>query len=167
MANETLTPPTLTPRASTIAVGDTAPDFTLKTQDRADWTLSEAVKKGDVVLCFYPLAFTGVCSTEMKCVNDEMGKWQAKGSTVVGVSCDSFAANKAWADQLGIKQTLLCDMHRQVCKAYGLYWADLNVSQRGTVVIGQSADGKGKVKWVQARQPGNAMDWENVLAQIA
>lgn len=165
MANENLTPST--PRTTPLAVGETAPDFTLKTQDRADWTLSEAVKKGDVVLCFYPLAFTGVCSTEMKCVNDEMGKWQAKGAMVVGVSCDSFAANKAWADQMGIKQTLLCDMHRQVCKAYGLYWADLNVSQRGTVVIGRSADGKGKVKWVQARQPGNAMDWDTVLAQIA
>lgn len=162
MANETLTA-----RTTTLAIGEVAPDFTLKTQDRADWTLSEQVKKGDVVLCFYPLAFTGVCSIEMKCVNDEMAKWAAKGAQVVGVSCDSFAANKAWADQLGIKQTLLSDMHRTVCKAYGLYWADLNVSQRGTVVIGRSEDGRGKVKWVQARQPGNAMDWETVVAQIA
>lgn len=161
------TTPALPARSAPLSVGDTAPDFLLKTQDRADWNLAEHVKKGDVVLCFYPLAFTGVCSTEMKCVNDEMAKWQAKGATVVGVSCDSFAANKAWADQMGIKQTLLADMHRAVCKAYGLYWADLNVSSRGTVVIGKSADGKGKVKWVQARQPGNAMDWEAVLSQIA
>lgn len=161
------TTPALPARSAPLAVGDAAPDFTLKTQDRADWSLAEHVKKGDVVLCFYPLAFTGVCSTEMKCVNDEMAKWQAKGATVVGVSCDSFAANKAWADQMGIKQTLLSDMHRAVCKAYGLYWADLNVSSRGTVVVGKSADGKGKVKWVQARQPGNAMDWETVLGQIA
>lgn len=163
----TATAAALTPRTTPLSVGDLAPDFTLKTQDRADWNLAENVKKGDVVLCFYPLAFTGVCSTEMKCVNDEMAKWQAKGATVVGVSCDSFAANKAWADQLGIKQVLLCDMHRAVCKAYGLYWADLNVSSRGTVVIGKSADGMGRVKWVQARQPGNGMDWETVLSQIA
>lgn len=158
---------TLTPRNSPLANGDTAPDFTLKTQDRVDWTLSEQVKKGDVVLCFYPLAFTGVCSTEMKCVNDEMAKWAAKGAQVVGVSCDSFAANKAWADQLGLKQILLSDMHRQVCKAYGLYWPDLNVSSRGTVVIGKSADGKSTVKWIQARQPGNGMDWTEVLSHIA
>jgi peroxiredoxin len=157
----------LAPRSSPLTVGDAAPDFTLKTQDRADWTLSEQVKKGDVVLCFYPLAFTSVCSTEMRCVNDEMAKWAAKGATVVGVSCDSFAANKAWAEQMGLKQTLLSDLHRAVCKAYGLYWADLNVSQRGTVVIGKSSDGNGRVKWVQARQPGNAMDWETVVAQIA
>lgn len=158
---------TLTPRTSPLAVGDVAPDFTLKTQDRADWSLAEAVKKGDVVLCFFPLAFTGVCSTEMKCVTDDMAKWTAKGAQVVGISCDSFAANKAWADQLGLKQVLLADMHRAVCKAYGLYWADLNVSQRGTVVIGKSADGTGKVKWVQARQPGSAMSFEEVLAWLA
>jgi peroxiredoxin len=161
-----MTSSTLTPRSSVITVGEVAPDFTLKTQDRADWTLSAELRKGDVVLCFYPLAFTGVCSTEMKCVSAEMGAWSAKGAQVVGISCDSFAANKAWADAEGLKQVLLCDMHREVCKAFGLYWGDLNVSQRGTVVIGKSADGKGVVKFVQARQPGNAMKWEEVLAQI-
>lgn len=155
---------------STLTVGSLAPDFTLKTQDRADWTLAEHVKKGDVVLCFYPLAFTSTCAVEMKCVNDEMATWAKKSggaATVVGVSCDSFAANKAWAEQLGLKQTLLSDLHRAVCKAYGLYWADLNVSQRGTVVIGQSLDGKGRITWMQARSPGAAMDWETVLSQIA
>lgn len=158
---------TLTPRTTPLAPGDVAPDFTLKTQDRADWTLSDQVKKGDVVLCFYPLAFTGVCSTEMKCVNDEMAAWSAKGAQVVGISCDSFAANKAWADQLGLKQVLLSDMHRQVCKAYGMYWADLNISTRGTVVIEASATGATTVKWAQARQPGSAMEWGEVLTHIA
>lgn len=156
----------LTPRTAPLAVGDTAPDFTLKTQDRADWKLSDAVKKGDVVLCFFPLAFTSVCSTEMKCVNDEMSKWQAKGSQVVGISCDSFATLKAWADSMGLKQTLLADMHRDVCKAYGLYWKDLNVSSRGTVVVGKSESGQGKVKWVQSREPGKAMNFEEVLAWL-
>ncbi len=157
----------LQPRTAPLSVGDIAPDFTLKTQDRADWTLSEHVKKGDVVLCFYPLAFTGVCGTEMKCITTDLEKWAAKGATVVGVSCDSFASNKAWAEQMGLKQTLLSDMHREVCKGYGLYWADLNVSQRGTVIIGRSADGVGRVKFVEARQPGNAMNWDQVLAVIA
>lgn len=156
----------LTPRNTPIAVGDPAPDFTLKDQNRGDWKLSDAVKKGDVVLCFFPLAFTSVCTTEMKCVNDEMAKWQSKHATVIGISCDSFATLKAWADSLGLKQTLLADMHREVCKAYGLYWADLNVSSRGTVVIGKSADGAGKVKWVQAREPGKAMNPEEMLAWL-
>lgn len=162
MANEHLTA-----REKPPAVGDAAPDFTLPDQHKKDWKLSDAVKKGDVALCFFPLAFTSVCSTEMKCVNDEMAAWQQKGATVVGISCDSFAVLKAWADQMGLKQTLLSDMHRAVCKAYGLYWADLNVAKRGTVVIAKSADGKGRVKWVQAREPGKAMNWEEVVAWLA
>lgn len=161
MANEHLSV-----RATTIGVGEVAPDFTLTTHERAEWKLSDYVRKGDVVLCFYPLAFTSVCSTEMRCISDDFSKWSQKGATVVGVSCDSFAANKAWAEKEGYKHTLLSDLHRAVCKAYGLYWPDLNVSSRGTVVIGQSDDGVGKVKFVQCRQPGNAMKWDDVLAMV-
>ncbi len=157
----------LSPRSSPITVGEVAPDFVLKDQNRADWSLADAVKKGDVVLCFFPMAFTGVCSTEMKCIDAEMAEWQKKGAQVVGISCDSFAVQKAFADSMGLRHTLLADMHRSVCKAYGLYWAELNISSRGTVVIGKSADGKGKVKWVQARQPGDAMKWDEVLATLA
>lgn len=158
---------TLTARSAVITAGETAPEFTLKDQNRADWRLSDAVKAGDVVLCFFPLAFTGVCSTEMKCVDAEIESWKGKGATVVGISCDSFATLKAWADQMGLKQTLLADMHRDVCRAYGLYWPELNVAHRGTVVIGRSADGRGKVKWVQSREPGHAMNWEDVMAWLA
>lgn len=154
-------------RSTLITAGEIAPEFALKDQNRADWRLSDAVKQGDVVLCFFPLAFTGVCSTEMKCVDAEMDSWRRKGAQVVGISCDSFAALKAWADQLGLKQTLLADMHREVCKSYGLYWPELNVAHRGTVVIGKSPDGRGKVKWVQSREPGRAMNWEDVLAWLA
>lgn len=158
---------TLAPRTEPIAAGQSAPDFTLKTQDKEEWTLADAVKKGDVVLCFYPLAFSGICATEMECVTKEMSTWQGKGAQVIGVSCDSFFVQKAWADQMGFKHPLLADMHREVCKAYGLYWADLNVSTRGTVVIGQSDDGVGTVKWVEARKPSDAMDFDAVLAQLS
>ncbi len=158
--------PVLRPHLTPITVGETAPNFTLKDQNRADWTLADAVKKGDVVLCFFPLAFTGVCSTEMKCVTDDLAKWHHKGASVVGISCDSFATLKAWADSMGLKQTLLADMHRDVCKAFGLFWADLNCSTRGTVVIGQNADGVGKVKWIQSREPGSAMNFDEVLAHL-
>ncbi len=157
----------LKPRNAVVTEGDAAPDFTLKTQDRADWSLSDAVKKGDVILCFYPLAFTGVCSTEMNCITKDLAKWSKDNAQVVGVSCDSFAANKAWAEKEGFKHTLLSDAHREVCKAYGLYWPELNVAKRGTVVIPKHASGHGKVRWSESREPGNAMDWDKVLAQIA
>ncbi len=162
MANEHLQP-----RSTPIAVGEAAPDFTLMDQNRQEWKLSDAVKKSDVVLCFYPMDFSPVCSTEMKCVTDEMGRFEKKGAQVVGISCDSFFVHKAWADQIGLKQTLLADMHRAVSKAYGLYFPDLNVSSRGTVIIGKDSGGKGKVKWVQARELRTAMTNDEVLAAIS
>ena len=162
MANEHLTP-----RDTVLAPGDTAPDFTISTQDREEWSLAEHVKKGDVVLCFFPFAFTGVCGTEMECLSKEMARYTDQGATAVGVSCDSFAALKAWAERDGYTHTMLSDLHRAVCKAYGLYWSDLNVANRGTVVIGQSDDGVGKVKWSQGREPGAAMDFDEVLAALS
>ncbi len=157
----------LTPRDQPLKAGDPAPDFVLQDQNRQEWRLSEAAKKGDVVLCFYPLDFSPVCSTEMKCVTDEFQRYQSRGAQVVGVSCDSFFTHKAWADSLGLKQTLLADMHRQVCKAYGLYFPDLNCASRGTVVIAKSPDGKPKVKWVQSRAIKDAMKNDDVLAAIS
>ena len=159
-------PETLTERTSPIQPGESAPDFTLKAQNKEDWSLSEAVKKGDVAICFYPMDFSPVCSTEMKCITDDFEKFEQAGAQVVGVSCDSFFVHEAWAKQLGLKQTLLADMHRQVCKAYGFYWADLNISSRGTVVIGQSDDGVGKVKAVQTRDIPQATTTEELLEAL-
>ncbi|MCA3004899.1 MAG: redoxin domain-containing protein [bacterium] len=152
----------LKPRDSFISKGEVAPDFVLKAQNRADWKLSDALKNGDVVLCFYPMDFSPVCSTEMKCANDELAKWSAKGAQVVGISCDSFFVHEAWAQSLNLKQTLLADMHRQVCKAYGIYWPDLNISGRGTVIVGRD----GKVKWSQKREIKDAFKAEELAAAI-
>jgi peroxiredoxin len=153
----------LTPRDTFIRAGEIAPDFTLKDQHRNDWTLSEALKQSEVVLCFYPMDFSPVCSTEMKCASDELARWKAKGATVVGISCDSFFVHDAWARSLGLQQTLLADMHRQVCKAYGIYWPDLNISGRGTVVVGRD----GKVRWSQKREIKDAMNPDQVLAALS
>lgn len=161
MANENLKP-----RETAVGVGEVAPEFTVSDQDRKDWSLAEAVKKGDVVLCFYPFAFTGTCGVEMKCVTSEMGTWKERGAQVVGISCDSPFVQKAWAAAEGYRHLLLSDQHRQVTKAYGLYWPEMNTTRRGTVVIAKSGDGKGKVAWVQVREPGQAMDWEAVLEQM-
>lgn len=157
----------LKPRETPITVGEAAPDFVLPDQNRKDWRLSEELKKGDVVLCFYPLDFSPVCSTEMKCITDDLSKFVAKGARVVGISCDSFYAHKAWADSLGLKHTLLADMHRAVCRAYGVYFAPLNISGRATIIIGADSSGVGRVKWVQARELKDAMAMDDVLAAIS
>lgn len=158
---------TLSPRSSLIAVGDTAPDFTLLDTSRNEWKLSDAVKKGDVVICFFPFAFTGVCGTEMHCVSKEIANWTAKGSQVVGLSCDSTFTLAAWAQAEGYKQPLLSDQHREVSRAFGLHWPAMNTTHRGTVIIGQSSDGKGKVTFSQSREPGNAMNFGEILALVS
>ncbi len=150
-------------RRSPIEPGETAPDFTLMDQDRNEVSLKDLLARGgDVVLSFYPFAFTGVCSTEMKCYTQDAPKFTSKDATVVGISCDSFAANKAWSEQESITTPLLADLHRAVCKAYGFHWADMNVASRGTVVINPD----GKVKWVSSREPGQAIENKNVLAEL-
>lgn len=157
-----MTNPHLKPRDTFISKGEIAPEFVLKDQSKAEWKLSDALKTGEVILCFYPLDFSPVCSTEMKCASDELSRWASKGAQVVGVSCDSFFTHEAWAKSLGLKHTLLADMHREVCKAYGIFWPDLNVSGRGTVVIGTD----GRVKWAQRREIKDAMNFDEVLAVV-
>lgn len=156
------TPATLISREAILAVGEAAPDFELQTQDRKPWRLSAALKEGDVVLCFFPFAFTSTCGTEMKCITEETARWRDKGMQVVGVSCDSWAALRAWAEKEGYTHTFLSDLHRTVCRGYGLYWGDLNVAWRGTVVIGR----RGKVIWSQKREIKNAMAFDEVLAAV-
>ena len=162
MANEHLKP-----RSSPIALGEPAPDFTLMDHNKQEWRLSDAVKQGDVVLSLFPFAFTSVCGLEMQCVTREMDSWKSKGAQVVGVSCDSMFVLKAWGEKEGFTHTLLSDQHRAITKALGLYWADMNTTNRATVVIGQSPDGHGTVKWMQARQPGSAMKWDEIIAVIS
>jgi peroxiredoxin len=157
----------LTPRTSLIAAGEIAPDFTLLDTSRSEWKLSDAVKKGDVVICFFPFAFTGVCGTEMHCVSKEISTWSAKGAQVVGLSCDSTFTLGAWAKAEGYQQPLLSDQHREVCKAFGLYWPEMNTTHRGTVIIGQADDGQGRVSFSQSREPGNAMNFSDILAMVS
>ena len=153
---------TLEPRTSPISAGETAPDFTLKDQDGNDWTLSKALALGEVVLCFYPMAFSPVCEGEMTCATNDLELFENMGATVVGISGDSWFTQKAWAEKLGLKQTLLADMHREVCKAYGFYFKDLHVPARGTVIVSQD----GTVKWVQARELGQAMQVAEVVGEV-
>ncbi|MEL6330879.1 MAG: redoxin domain-containing protein [Planctomycetota bacterium] len=156
----------LEPRGAILGPGEPAPEFTLLDQHRGEWRLSEAVEKGPVVLCFFPLAFTEVCGSEMDCVQRDFDAWTSKGAQVVGVSCDSFATQKAWADQTGYGFPLLADMHRQVCHAYGLYWADLNVAARGTVIVERGPEGTPVVRWSEGREVMKAMDFSEILSHV-
>jgi len=145
--------------AQEVKVGDTAPDFTLKDQDQKDVKLSDFKGKKNVVLAFYPLDWSPVCTGENKCLTDDFPNFQQSNAEVFGVSADSFFSHKAWADALGLKHRLLADMHRAVSKQYGLYFEPLNCSKRATVIV----DKNGKVAYVKVQEIKTARDDKEIL----
>ena len=148
--------------ANEIKVGDSAPDFTLKDQDQKDWTLSSLRGKKNVVLIFYPLDWSPVCTGENKCISDDFPKFEQANAEVVGISTDSFFSHKAWADALALKQRLLADFNRDVVKKYGLYFEPLNCGKRATVII----DKNGKVAYAKVQEIKTARDDKEILEAL-
>lgn len=145
--------------APEIKVGDVAPDFTLKNQDGNEVSLVSFKGQKNVVLAFYPLDWSPVCTNENKCLTDDFPSFSDANAELLGISTDSFFSHKAWADSLDLKHTLLADMHRDVCKAYGLYFPDLNCSKRATVIVGKD----GKVAYVKVQEIKTARDDKEIL----
>ena len=151
-----------------LAVGDTAPDFTLTAHDKSLATLREM--RGDrVVLAFFPAAFTGVCTKEMCTLSEGMSVLESDGASVLGISVDSLFSNSAFAEANDISFPPLSDVHRETVNAYGVALADFvipgyTVAQRSVFVV--EADGSIGYAWV-ADNPGQEPDYEAVLAHCA
>ena len=148
--------------AAEIKVGDEAPDFTMKDQDQNDVKLSDFRGKKNVVLAFYPLDWSPVCTGENKCLTDDFPNFESANAIVFGVSTDSFFSHKAWADSLDLKHKLLADMSRSVSKSYGLYFEPLNCSKRATVIVGKD----GKVGYVKVQEIKTARDDKEILGAL-
>ena len=103
-----------------IAVGTKAPDFTLKSKSPADAEvkLSNNFGQKNTVLLFFPLAFTGVCTTELCDVTAGLNAYKDLGADVIAVSVDSPFAQAAWAQKEKIGITLASDLNKTVTKAY-------------------------------------------------
>lgn len=123
----------------TLKVGDDAPEFKLKNQDRQDFDLAEQKGK-NVVLNFYPAAFSGVCSQQMPKIEEQKAMF-GDDTVVVGVSVDGVAAQKAFKTQMDIGFDLLSDFypHGAVAEKYGVL-LPVGVAERA--VIGIDKDGK-------------------------
>ena len=100
-------------------VGQAAPDFNLYDFDRQQRKLSD-LRGQNVVLAFFPGAFTGVCTTEMCTFRDRGDAFNAVNAQVFGISADPPFALKAWADQNNLNFTLLSDFNREAINAYGV-----------------------------------------------
>lgn len=128
-----------------LAVGSKAPDFTLKTKTAdglKDVKLSDYAGK-QVVILFFPLAYTGVCTQEMCDQTAGLGDYEKMGATVLAISVDSPFAQEAWAKANAIKVTLLSDLNKSVIKAYDVVFPMLagvgDTAARAAFVVG--ADG--------------------------
>ena len=128
---------------SPLKVGDQAPDFELMNQNKDKVKLSDFRGKKKIVLLFYPMDFSGVCTQEHCTVGPKLGRLTKDKDTILfGVSCDSPFSHAAFQKQNNIPYDLLADPTRKMAKAYGMWAGEepFNCSKRGTVVIGK--DGK-------------------------
>lgn len=150
-----------------VDVGTVAPDFELVDQHGTPMKLS-GFRGKNVVLIFYPLAFSGVCQGELCTIRDEFIASAGDGVQVITVSVDSMFSHKAWAQQEGYEFPLLSDFwpHGEVAKTYGVFDDDKGLALRGTFII----DREGVVRWKVVNPIPQARDIEEyrkVLADLA
>jgi peroxiredoxin len=129
----------------TLDIGSPAPDFTLKNQHGEDISLSSFRGAKNVVLVFFPFAFSGICTGELCEIRDNLAEFETDDAEVLAVSCDHFFSNRAFADRDGYTFSILSDFwpHGEVSRAYGVFAEDKGCAVRGTFVI----DKEGVVRW--------------------
>jgi peroxiredoxin len=153
-------------------VGQPAPDFTLYDHDRQQRALSE-FKGKNVVLAFFPGAFTGVCTTEMCTLRDQASEFNSLNAQVLGISVDPPFSQKAWVDQNNLNFPILSDYNRQVVDQYDVALSNL-AGMEGYVAANRAVfvvdkDGVVRYKWV-APSPVNEPDYAEIrqsLSQLA
>ncbi|MBL5980890.1 thioredoxin peroxidase [Petrotoga sp. 8T1HF07.NaAc.6.1] len=147
-----------------LKVGELAPDFKLKDQNGDDNSLS-GFKGKKVLLSFHPLAWTGVCETQMKNLDlkyDELGKLNV---VPLGISVDASPSKKAWAQNMKInKLKLLSDFwpHGEVARKYGIFDEENGFSKRANFLI----DEEGKIEFVKVYELRDQPDLNEIMNYI-
>lgn len=146
----------------TLNVGDNAPNFTLRASDKSEVSLSD-FKGKNVVILFYPAAFTSVCTEELCSTRDSLGQYNQMNAEVLAISVDSvFTLEKFKAEQ-NLNFHLLSDFNKEVSRAYGSIYEDWildmkGVSKRSVFVV----DGEGKIAYSEVLE--NAGDMPDLQA---
>src|SRR5579859_1474913 len=148
-----------------ITVGQKAPDFALPNQDKKEVKLSEFAGKRNVVLVFYPLDWSPVCTNEHACLVNDMKAFETLDAEVLGVSVDSVWSHKAFADKMGIKYSLLADFHPKgaMSEKYGVYLADKGITGRAIVIVNKA----GRVAWAKNYDIPVVPDVKEVAAALS
>lgn len=149
-----------------IDIGATAPDFLLRDQNNQEVRLSGFRGTHNVVLVFYPFAFTGTCQGELCSVRDNLDDFVNETTQLLSISVDSIFSHKVWATQQGYQFPLLADFwpHGEVARAYGVFNEEKGCAHRGTFVI----DREGIVCFAEMSLTG-ARDqdgWRKALAAL-
>jgi peroxiredoxin len=150
-----------------LEVGAAAPDFTLRDQNQQSVTLSDFAGDKNVLLVFFPLAFTGICQGELDQIRDQLPTYQNDDSVVLAVSVGPPPTHKIWATESGFLFPVLSDFwpHGAVSQAYGVFNDDTGFANRGTFVVDKS----GIIRFAEMKQPGEARDqqlWLDALAAL-
>lgn len=148
-----------------IPVGSVAPDFTLKTKDvegLKDVSLANHRGKENVVLLFYPGAFTHICTKEMCDVTSDIKRFAQANAQVYGISNDSPFVLEEWTRQLKIGFPLLSDFQHEVARAYDVVWPDFAGLGQGTARAVVLIDKNGKVAYTE--QTPTLLDFPNYEA---
>ncbi len=151
-----------------VEVGKQAPDFELKDQHGTPVRLSSFQGTKNVVIVFYPLAFSGVCSGEMSALRDDFPEIAREDVELLTVSVDSTFVLRTWAERDNFDFSLLSDFwpHGGVAKLYGVFDEDKGVATRGTFII----DKAGVIRWKVVNPIPQARDiaeYKKVLADLS
>ena len=150
-----------------LKVGDVAPDFEMMNQDKQNVKLSDFRGKKKVVLIFYPMDFSPVCTEEHCIFGAHFGKIKGNSddAAVFGVSCDHPFSHAAFKRQYNIPYDLLSDVTRKVAKDYDLFMGELpyNCSKRGTVVI----DKNGKITFWHEQPTKEARKADDIAKAVS
>ncbi|MBO0678361.1 peroxiredoxin [Mycolicibacterium sp. S2-37] len=150
-----------------LEVGTEAPDFTLKDQNGQPVTLSDFRGQKTVLLVFFPLAFTGICQGELDEIRDRLPEYENDDVVTLAVSVGPPPTHKVWATQSGFTFPILSDFwpHGAVAQAYGVFFDDAGIANRGTFVIDRS----GVIRFAEMKGPGEARDqalWTDALSAL-
>ena len=143
--------------------GDIAPEFTAGSTSGSDVSLLSFRGKRNVLLAFFPLAFTGTCTKELVCFTEDFDQFAGNGVEILPISVDSTASLREFKNKLQMKTELLSDFKRDISRAYGVLNEDRFYSNRGYFLIDQ----EGRVRWchVEAKN-GQRRENSEILAAI-
>lgn len=159
-----MSPDPSSPVPAAPAVGDVAPDFSLPDQHGQDVSLSGFRGDKAVLLVFYPFAFSGICTGELREIRDDLGRFEGDAVQVLAISCDPMFTLRAWADVEGYFFPLLSDFwpHGEVASSYGVFSGEGGFASRGTFLV----DADGVVRWSLVNGPGEARDFSGYHAAL-